>query len=163
MARFQVMATPALNLCFPPPTDGPGRWRCQGARPPHPATLPLYVTQQHSRKSQCQRLSPSVTDFLWLWPTLDASRPLPTAPPPRATEPGSPVLIRGSHSQEANPLKWYVYLSDRGCQGPSPGSFCCSPGKSLTGCLLTHSWRSEGKGQRPRSSLFRSRGAGVAS
>ena len=143
MARFQVMATPALNLCFPPPTDGPGGRRCQGARPPHPAALPLYVTQQHSRKSRCQRLSPSVTDFLRLWPTLDASRPLPT-PPPRAAEPGSPVLIRGSHSQEANPLKWHVYLGDRGC-------------------LLTHSWRSEGKGQRPRSSLFRSRGAGVAS
>lgn len=47
------------------------------AHPSHPATLLLCITQQHSRKSQCQRHPPSVTDFLPLPTHLGYQPPAP--------------------------------------------------------------------------------------
>ena len=63
MVRFKLVPTPTLKLC--PSIVSQARWATMLRCPPSPPRgSALYITQQHSRKSQCQRLSPSVTDFL---------------------------------------------------------------------------------------------------
>lgn len=106
---------------------------------PHPAAPPLS-----SRKSLCQRLSPSLTHFLPLLTHLGCPPPAPP-PPPR------------SHSGRTR-------RPPPGAQPPRARGSPCSllpPGWEVTCWLAAFSLPLEGKGQRARSPLCRWREAEI--
>lgn len=157
-ARIQVPAWlcqasghPAPKPRFPPPPDGPRQVVASGCPPSSPAALPLCITQQHSRKSQCQRLSPSVTDFLPL-PTHFGCQPRAPCPPPWAHRDRS--LTPRLPPQGRHPPPWRSLPDGSvGCRWPLPASLLPLGWEIASACplLAVGDEKAKGKGQRPRN------------
>lgn len=146
-----------------------------GAHPPGSAPLPLCITRQwqHSRKSQCQRLPLSVTDFLPL-PIHLGYQPPPPHPRPGLTGIELQSLTQGSCPPGMNtcPLPLSPLYPPL-CPPSAPSLYPlplppCSGTSSWMGpwaagghpllplgwqpaCYLPFTQRSEGKGQRPKA------------